>query len=189
MNLRITVERDEDAENPRTERSGDGSLFLAWHKRYRIGDPKPARRFEHPESEFPSRDELLAALREELSPIAELPVYMYEHGGQACSTEAFGDRWDSGQLGWIFAVPNERWHGMEPEQIAEALRAEIAEYHAWANGEVYAYRVTNDEGETLEAGGGYYSEDDCREAAEEARRELLAAEASEDAACRQMMAL
>lgn len=191
MGIKIKIERDEDADNPRDNRHG--TLFLAWHKRYSIGDPKPSRRFEHPESEFPTRAELLTALREELGSIAELPVFMYDHGSQAYSTEGFADRWDSGQLGWIFAVPGDdspsRWEGATPDQIAEVLRGEIAEYHSWANGEVYAYRLVDDDGETLEAGGGYYSEDECRQAANEALGERLAAEASDDAACRQVMAL
>jgi hypothetical protein len=190
MGIKIKIERDEDAENPRGNRYG--TLFLAWHKRDSIGDPKPSRRFEHPESEFSTRDELLAALREELGSITELPVFMHDHGSQSFSTGGFSDRWDSGQLGWIFAVPTstpDRWEGATPEQIADVLRAEIAEYHSWANGEIYAYRLVDDDGETLEAGSSYYSEDECREAANEALGERLAAEASDDAACHQVMAL
>ena len=34
--------------------------------------------------------------------IVALPLYLYEHSGIAMSTTSFNDRWDSGQIGWIY---------------------------------------------------------------------------------------
>lgn len=34
--------------------------------------------------------------------IVALPLYLYDHSGITMSTTSFNDRWDSGQIGWIY---------------------------------------------------------------------------------------
>lgn len=41
-------------------------------------------------------------LLEKHANIVALPLYLYEHSGIAMSTTSFNDRWDSGQIGWIY---------------------------------------------------------------------------------------
>jgi hypothetical protein len=187
MDLRIEIGYDEDADSPRLDR--EGTLFLGWHKRYSIGDPKPSHRFERPTEYYPEREDLLAALREELTPVAELPVFMVDHSGTHYSTGDFGDKWDSGQVGWIFALPSDRWDGLTPEQIADVLRSEIAEYGTWANGGMREFRIYNESGELLASSCGYYSEEDAQREADEERSAILTREARDEVACQRAMAL
>lgn len=41
-------------------------------------------------------------LLEKHANIIALPLYLYEHSGIIMSTASFNDRWDSGQVGWIY---------------------------------------------------------------------------------------
>lgn len=41
-------------------------------------------------------------LLEKHANIVHLPVYLFEHSGITMSTTSFNDRWDSGQVGWIY---------------------------------------------------------------------------------------
>jgi len=70
-----------------------------------------------------------------------LPVYMLDHSGVAFSTSDFNDRWDSGQVGWIFATSKdvEGWGAID---VAARLRDEVKIYGQWANGENYGWTIT-----------------------------------------------
>lgn len=41
-------------------------------------------------------------LLEKHANIVALPLYLYDHSGITMSTASFNDRWDSGQIGWIY---------------------------------------------------------------------------------------
>lgn len=47
-------------------------------------------------------NEDISYLLERHANIVALPLYLYEHSGIAMSTTSFNDRWDSGQIGWIY---------------------------------------------------------------------------------------
>ena len=49
-----------------------------------------------------SLNELKEIIEEKYNVLAILPLYMYEHTGVALSTSDFGDRWDSGCIGFVF---------------------------------------------------------------------------------------
>lgn len=49
-----------------------------------------------------SLNELKEIIEEKYNVLAILPLYMYEHSGVALSTTDFGDRWDSGCIGFVF---------------------------------------------------------------------------------------
>ena len=49
-----------------------------------------------------SLSELKEIIEEKYNVHAILPLYMYEHSGVALSTSDFGDRWDSGCIGFVF---------------------------------------------------------------------------------------
>lgn len=67
------------------------------------------------------------------------PVYKFEHGNVALSTRDFGDRWDSGMIGWAYIKPGaETWEGMEPHKVIVSYLESLA---MWMNGEVYGYIV------------------------------------------------
>jgi hypothetical protein len=71
--------------------------------------------------------------------IEACPVYKYEHGLVQLSTRDFGDKWDSGMIGWAYIHPDaETWEGMEPKEI---IKSHLEELTRWMNGEVYGYIV------------------------------------------------
>lgn len=88
-----------------------------------------------------------------------LPVYLYDHSGLAISTTSFSDRWDSGQLGCIYATHEDikRTYGsVTPETIEQAqnlLRGEVSEYDHYLNGECYGFTLYKNGRETDRCGG------------------------------------
>jgi hypothetical protein len=71
----------------------------------------------------------------------------------AYRTSDFGDRWDSGMIGWAYIHPDaETWEGMEPKEI---IKSHLEVYTQWCNGEVYGYIV-----EKLVSGRRVYDDPD-----------------------------
>lgn len=100
--------------------------------------------------------EVMEMLRK--SDVVILPVFVFEHSGISISVSDFGDRWDSGQAGWIYTtkenvrktlidwnakykdenvnctdVTEENWR----EVAIENLKNEIRIYDMYLQGEVY----------------------------------------------------
>jgi hypothetical protein len=106
-----------------------------------------------------------------------LPVYMYEHGNVALRCHDFNDHWDSGQVGWIYALPTAIRKEYSCKLITKKIRAhvtqvltsEIEEYGRYVNGECYGYTVEDANGEELDACWGFigweYAEAQATEAA------------------------
>lgn len=96
-----------------------------------------------------------------------LPVYAYVHGDISLSTGDYNDRWDSGQIGYIYATRpkirewfNEKLiHKRVKGQVYEALKSEVEEFSNYLNGtHYYVNFIWN--GEILESSGSHlYSND------------------------------
>jgi hypothetical protein len=87
----IKITYDEDGAQWLTDEihEGDFGTFVAWHRRSSLGKVN-----------FPRHEEYLERVP---AGALRVPVYLYEHGGMALSTEPFSCPWDSGQVGiWIF---------------------------------------------------------------------------------------
>jgi hypothetical protein len=107
------------------------------------------------------------------NPIVIKPLYMYEHSGITISTKPFGDRWDSGQIGFVFIrkddVRNEfsikRCGQNMVERCDVLLEGEVDVYDKYLRGEVYGYEIgkINEDGheEGLERCGDYLNEEQC----------------------------
>lgn len=98
--------------------------------------------------------------------LAIRPVYLYDHSGIAISCAPFSCRWDSGQIGWVFTTPQEMRFYMPPEwedfsnpecrRLAERFLIEEVEHqNNFIQGNVYGWRVLDDEGEEVESCWGY----------------------------------
>ena len=78
-----------------------------------------------------------------------LPLYLYDHSGLAMSTTDFNDRWDSGQVGWIYVSVEDMVKELGdtlPDDVlrhnAEALlQSEVEIYDAYLRGECYGYEL------------------------------------------------
>lgn len=145
----LNIFRDEDAENPR-EWENLGKM-VCWHRRYNLGDTHD---FDSPQ-DFYETDEYKNAF-------AILPLYLYDHSGITMSNNDFGDRWDSGQVGHIYATKESvrEMLGREPteadrEHILDILKGETKTYDQYLQGDCYAFTIQDQTGETVESVGGF----------------------------------
>lgn len=110
----LKIEHDNHPSDPRQEMDGWVGEMVCWHKRYSLGDThnysEPRDFLEHLAKDYYKGDEdvddlTVTELMDTIAPhVIILPLYLYDHGGITISTGSFGDRWDSGQVGWIFAT-------------------------------------------------------------------------------------
>lgn len=82
-------------------------------------------------------------------------IYMMEHGGVGLSVSDYGDRWDSGQVGWaIVTKATQKEIGTPDDLVAECVKGEVERYGQYLNGEVYGW-VAKLDGEELDSCWGY----------------------------------
>lgn len=160
--LTVEVEVDDISENP----LDPIGTMVCWHRRYRLGDEHD---FDTPR-DFQESDMKRAYV--------VLPIYLYDHSMLALSTESFVGRvvhaeWDSGQVGYIYILPEKvkELTGYDPteenrETVKGLLEEEIETYDNYLQGNVYAYTVTDENGDLI-AGGNGYAADSMEEAVEE----------------------
>ena len=145
----LQVFRDEYAANPRAW-DNLGKL-VCWHTRYNLGDK---HEYESPLDSYES-DEYKNAL-------VIWPVYLYDHSGITISNFDFGDRWDSGQIGYIFVTKDkaQEEYGLlnetTTELIRERLMSETKMYDQYLQGDCYAFRITDENGEEIDGCGGFF---------------------------------
>jgi len=131
----IKVLYDSDASSPREDENG--STMACWHRNYTLGDVQPV---EEP------RDWI-----KENAPKGSviLELFLYEHGGITMRCGAFSDPFDSGQIGYIVATPEQiretfmvkRITAKIREQVEANLRSEVAYYAEYLEGNCYGFQV------------------------------------------------
>ena len=86
-----------------------------------------------------------------------LPLYLYEHSGITMSCDyayPYNDRWDAGQVGWIYASYEEiekEYGAVNQEALEKAknlLRGEVQIYDHYLCGECYGYIIEENGKET-----------------------------------------
>lgn len=135
----VAIEPDSDVSNPRD----DNHLWtlVMRHRHYTLGDHQmgPEDFDTHLKDQGLTADTCLV-----------VPLYAYEHGGLAFSTERagqFADRWDAGSIGVAYlplAQLVEEYGADTPEHRAtarQALDGELSTYQQYVNGEGYAFRL------------------------------------------------
>lgn len=162
--LTVSIHYDEDPRDPR-EWDNVGTM-IHWHSRYDLGDRK-IDRTEQDALERGGVPLLFRYLRRFEGATHMIKLGLYDHSGltmYAGGGTAVGDAagWDSGTVGVIFDTSEGRKiTGCPPEHIDQALRGEIEEYDQFLRGAVYAYQIVNDEGDTLDSCGSFYSLEDA----------------------------
>lgn len=184
---RIALQPDSDPQNPRTEADHLGKM-VCFHRRYNLGDKHDYRDAEHALTSITGMDDDVLArvlAGEGLGDgsrlrLVLLPLYLYDHSGITMKTTPFSCKWDSGQVGIIYAtyadimkaydiqpIKPDVWEPNEEtkNKVLECLRAEVNEYDQYLTGQVYymqIFGVSGDHNEPDE--DGYWSdeaEDDC----------------------------
>lgn len=158
----LKIFRDEDAPNPR-EWDNLGTMVCG-HRRYRLGDEQAANT-----ELYGSWDEWLEG--ELGKDVIALPLYLYDHGGLAMSTEGwrypFNDPWDAGQVGWIYVTKEKvrREYGVKRvtrkvrDRVLAVLEAEVEEYSRWLEGDVYGYVLEDAKGNEIDSCWGFFGTD------------------------------
>lgn len=155
--LIIRITHDEDPTDPR----GWDNLgtMICRHPDYTLGDTAEADGLE--DAEY------------------QLPLYLYDHSGITMAThDNFPDRmWDVSHVGFIVVTEEklrEEGLGDRPrEEILEMLRNEVKTYDQYLRGDVYRFEIVETAkcslGEVhethVDSCAGYYSEEECLEAA------------------------
>ena len=127
----LTVERDNEPDDP-TEMMA--SHLVCFHRRYQIG-----------ENHNWDLSELQDWLRENRDEVVVKPVYLMDHGTQSISTRDFGDRWDSGQIGYCYVIRDE----VDPEhripdwrtEVSKWIESDVEMYDTFLRGDVYSYTL------------------------------------------------
>lgn len=146
----LQVYRDEYAENPR-KWDNLGSM-VCWHRRYNLGDKHG---YDSPQDFYESEAYKNA--------LVILPVYLYDHSGITVSNSDFGDRWDSGQIGYIFVTKEkaQEEYGSEmteqkKELIRERLISETETYDNYLQGDCYGFKIMDASGEEIDSCNGFF---------------------------------
>lgn len=151
---------DQGSENPR---EWDTFTKLAlFHNRYNFGNDSGLS-----PDDYDGWDEFKAALVKECDAAVILPVQMYEHSGISIYIGDSHDRWDGGQLGFIYATRKDILEEYGGKRITPAIRekvlavmhGEIEEFSAYVNGDVYGYTLTDARGEEVDSCWGFYGDE------------------------------
>jgi hypothetical protein len=193
-NYTIEIVPDDSDFSPRDW--DNAGTMVTWHSRYSLGDKQPKENPEtwlanllKEETDFDSKeynaiddmviDELLGKLEKFY---IFLPVYLYDHSGISISTSRtypYNDRWDAGQVGWIYISKKNavnEWGKklftkVLEEKTIKHLQGEIKVYDDFLVGNVYGYRVLDADGEVVDSNWGYYPDDDDKTGYDECVRE------------------
>jgi hypothetical protein len=138
----LKIMRHTDPVDPRKDQDHLGTM-VCWHGRYTwLGDLQPTMR---PEDWF--KEHLPPEL---LGSSVLMPLYLYDHSGLTISTEPFSCQFDSGQVGWIAAMPDdikEAYGEINEESLKKArecLLAEVKQYDQYLRGSVWGFEYGDD---------------------------------------------
>ena len=152
------VMHDPDPDNPRTSWDNIGVMHCA-HTRYTLGDAGAL-------TPFVDDDWRSGIERDDI--YVTLPIYMYDHSGITISHSPFSCRWDSGLLGWHYITKQaveKNWPSLQHDEVAlrdaveRCLTSELKTYDQYLQGQVYGYRITDEEGDEVDSCWGFYGDD------------------------------
>ena len=111
----------EDVRNPKVK-------MVMMHKRYALPNDLGLE-----SGDYVRWEEVMNAIKEQAKGAVIFPLYMYDHSGLSFSLGDFRDKWDSGQVGfiWMEAPTNK-------EEALKACMAEVSILNEIENGEVFA---------------------------------------------------
>lgn len=111
------------------------STMICFHARYILGDKHTISR-----KDFTLWESLERHLRNHYDAKIIKPLYLLDHGGLSISMTPFALKWDSGQLGFIYATTDlvDEWG---EEEIIATLESEVTMYNQYISGDVYRYEL------------------------------------------------
>lgn len=146
---RLTIEQDPDAESPREW--DEYTTMVCAHDRYRLGDEQAVGFANHRDWDLYLKETILDGVEED--DVVWLPLYLYDHSGITMSTTPFSSRWDSGQVGWIYANKDDLMgltgvyddNHFSDDKAYEVLENVVKTYDQYLTGNVYGYTLEKQE--------------------------------------------
>lgn len=167
----LKIYYDSDAENPRNFSEYDS--VIAYKSSYILGEeviPEPidwleeklnvAKKYEYSNARLAELEEIF------FDRFIAKRIYLYEHSGFAVSTSPFSNKWDSGQVGYIY-ISKEKVRanygakkvGKKLKQlILDRLEAEVEELNHYVSGEVFGFKILDSEGSMVDSCWGFYGD-------------------------------
>ncbi len=161
MSLKLIIVQDTDPFNPRTEYHNFGTM-VCFHNRYSLGDKTNIDR-----TQFNSWDEMEAYIIKKHKAVIILPLYLYDHSVLTISTTPFSCKWDSGQIGFIYADREsilseyKRVTKKAKEWALRSLLDEVTTYDQYMTGDTWGYVIRDSEHNEIESCYGFYGKEYC----------------------------
>jgi hypothetical protein len=156
-NYKLEVVEDMHPYNPRKD--DNITKLICFHNRYNLGDEHS---YKH--SNYNNWEELEADIIKQENAAIIYPLYLYDHSGITISTSPFGDRWDSGQVGFVYVSKQTIYKEYNCKRITKAIRlkaesllqAEVKTYDKYIMGEAWGFRITDENESEVDSCWGYY---------------------------------
>lgn len=160
---------DDEVESPRTSCDNLGTM-VCWHNRYSLGDEhsySDSRDFfeslvyqftdlEEEKVEEMEMDLLMEIVKENA---VILPLYLFDHSVIRMRTSDFCDRWDSGQVGWVYVTHEDvinEYGFLNLETAEKVLKSEVQNYDMFLSGDVYGFILEDAVGNVIDSCWGFY---------------------------------
>ena len=158
-NKTLEIHVDEEPMSPR-EWDNLGTI-VAFHRRYNLGDIH-----KYNQNDYQNWCDLKSDIIKNEKVGVILPLYLYDHSGISISTSPFQCKWDSGQIGFIFASKDtiRKEFGIKRvtkkyiEKVTSILESEIKVYDQYLTGDVYGFVLKVDDQE-VDSCWGFYGDD------------------------------
>ena len=155
-NVRFSIFQDVNALDPLDDFDHEERM-VCFHRRYRLGDDHNYR-----QDDYSSWAELKRAILRDNKGAVILPLYLYDHSGITISTTSFNDRWDSGQVGFIYLTKEgmKKYYGESMprywrKRADEILLGAVKTYDDYLTGNVYGFKIER------KVEGEWEKEDSC----------------------------
>jgi len=161
----IKVFYDEDFSSSECLEDILGRLVCS-HRKYNLGNERARNTGLYSSWEEWLEEEVLKPNKRQ---VVYLPLYLYDHSGITMSTTPFECRWDSGQVGYIYATKDEirkrynvkRCTKKVVEDVLVDFRTTIKEYDSYLRGDVYGFEITKPgDDEVIDSIWGYVGDMD-----------------------------
>lgn len=167
----LRIFQDDNGDDPR---GWDNlSKMVCFHRNYKLGD-----KHEYQQSDYRSWTEIEQAIKRKEEIAIIQPLFLYDHSGITISTSdeyPYNDRWDAGQVGFIYITKKDIREAYGVKRITKALIEkaklvlldEVKVYDQYLTGDVYRFTIdeitTCDKGHEhenqLDSCGGFYGTD------------------------------
>lgn len=153
--LAVAIMQDIDPMSPRDDDGNLGTMICS-HRKYNLGDE------QFNSDDYEGWDDLADKLRSERGAVIILPLGLYDHSGITIYVGDTHDRWDGGQVGYIYLTEDDlKESGLDDIKATKALQIEVETYDQYLRGEVYGYVIQDADGEDIDSCWGFYDQEYC----------------------------